>query len=122
MVNANQMDWSKKLDDALRAYRMAYKTPIRMSPYPLVFGYTFHFLVELEYKAMWALKKLNLDWDGAANLQNKEFKAGDLELLFNLRLRMFPGKLQSKRSDPFEIVGVTPFGALDLNNKNNEIF
>lgn len=35
---------------------------------------------------------------------------------------MFPGKLKSKWSDPFEIVGVTPFGVLDLKNKNDEIF
>ncbi|XP_070057542.1 uncharacterized protein [Nicotiana tomentosiformis] len=53
---------------------------------------------------------------------NKEFKAGDLVLLFNSRLRMFPGKLKSKWSGPFEIVGLTPFGALNLKNKNNEIF
>jgi len=35
---------------------------------------------------------------------------------------MFPGKLKSKWNGPFEIVCVTPFGALDLKNKNNEIF
>nr|XP_009792031.1 PREDICTED: uncharacterized protein LOC104239173 [Nicotiana sylvestris] len=52
----------------------------------------------------------------------KEFKMGDLVLLFNSRLRMFPGKLKYKWSGPFEIVGVTTFGALDLKNKNNEVF
>lgn len=53
---------------------------------------------------------------------NKEFKLGDLVLLFNSRLRMFPGKLKSKWSGPFEIVSVTPIGALDLKNKKNEVF
>ncbi|XP_059629212.1 uncharacterized protein LOC132271757, partial [Cornus florida] len=37
-VNTTRKDWSRKLNDALWAYRMAYKTPIGMSPYRLVYG------------------------------------------------------------------------------------
>jgi hypothetical protein len=40
---------------------MAYKMPIGMTPYQLVYGKTCYFPVELEYKAFWAIKKWNME-------------------------------------------------------------
>ncbi|XP_010474023.1 PREDICTED: uncharacterized protein LOC104753471 [Camelina sativa] len=40
-------------------------------------------------------------------IQHKDFKAGDKVLLFNSKLRLFPGKLKSRWSGPFEIKKLT---------------
>ena len=59
-VTAMGKGWRSKLPKALWAYQTAYKTPIGMTPYQLVYGKTCHLPVELEYKSHWTIKRWNM--------------------------------------------------------------
>lgn len=52
----------------------------------------------------------------------REFKQGDQVLLFNSRLRFFPGKLKSRWSGPFEVRNVYPYGAVEIGRPNELSF
>ena len=50
-VSRNKKDWADKRVDALWAYRTAFKTPLCMSPYRVVYGKPCHFPVQIEHRA-----------------------------------------------------------------------
>ncbi|GKE57780.1 reverse transcriptase domain-containing protein [Tanacetum coccineum] len=50
-VKDNPAIWSRKLDDALWAFRTAYKTPTGTTPYKLVYGKNYHLSFEIEHRA-----------------------------------------------------------------------
>ncbi|GJY61207.1 reverse transcriptase domain-containing protein [Tanacetum coccineum] len=58
-VKDNPTIWSRKLDDALWAFRTAYKTPTGTTPYKLIYGKNCHLPFEIEHRAYWALNNCN---------------------------------------------------------------
>ncbi|CAM8920395.1 unnamed protein product [Rhodiola kirilowii] len=119
-----------------------------MSPFRFVYRKTFNLLIELEYKALWVIRELNMDVNAAGEkrllqqneldeirfdsyenariykertkkwhdkrIVRREFNEGERVLLYNSRLRLFPGKLCTKCSSPYTVERAYPDGHVEL--------
>ena len=52
-------------------------------------------------------------------IQQREFRVEDKVLLFNSRLKLFPGKLKSKWLAPCQVWKTTPYGACEILGEND---
>jgi len=58
-----------------------------------------------------------------AKFSRKEFQLGEKVLLFNSKLRLFPGKLNTRWLGPFQAVKTYPHGAVEIKSfAINKIF
>ncbi|XP_022864264.1 uncharacterized protein LOC111384235, partial [Olea europaea var. sylvestris] len=55
-------------------------------------------------------------------IQRREFTPGQQVLLFNSRLKLFPGKLCSRWFGPFTVVQVFPHGAVEVTHETKGTF
>ncbi|CAH9087933.1 unnamed protein product [Cuscuta epithymum] len=155
-VAQTRKDWSEKLDDALWAFRTAYKTPIGTTPFRLVYGKSCHLPVEVEHRALWSLNTVCLDSSSAGKERffqlneldewraqafhnsylykervkqahdkhikaDRQFVEGEKVLLYNSRLRLFPGKLKSRWTGPYTVRRVYPYGSVEIEHNDGQV-
>ncbi|XP_016164840.1 uncharacterized protein LOC107607391 [Arachis ipaensis] len=53
------------------------------------------------------------------NIKRREFRAGDLVLLYNSRLRLISGKLRSRWEGPYRVKKAEPYGVFHLSHPSS---
>ncbi|GJR99134.1 reverse transcriptase domain-containing protein [Tanacetum coccineum] len=118
-VGYNLKNWPEMLNDALWAFRTAYKTPTGCTPFRLVYGKACHLLLRDEaYENTRIYKERTKRWHDSRLRGDKDFKERDKVLLFNSRFKMHPGKIKSKWYGPNVVKTVHPYGTVGIIDKN----
>ncbi|CAA7025708.1 unnamed protein product [Microthlaspi erraticum] len=108
----------------------------RLSPFNLLYGKDCHLPVEVEYKALWAVKMLNFDIKAAQErrvmnlfeLEEIRMNAYENSMIYKMRTKAAHDKLirlktsRSKWAGPFKIHEVLPYGSLTLLNQEGKEF
>ncbi|XP_057734268.1 uncharacterized protein LOC130949615 [Arachis stenosperma] len=53
------------------------------------------------------------------HIKRREFRPGELVLLYNSRLMLMPGKLRSRWEGPYKVEKVEPYGVFNLRHPTN---
>ncbi|GKA02177.1 reverse transcriptase domain-containing protein [Tanacetum coccineum] len=128
-IGNNRKDWSYKLDDALWAFRTAFKTPLGTTPFRIIYGKACHLPInELDkmrldaYESSISYKERTKRWHDKRIKMSINYEKGDKVLLFNSRLRLFPGKLKSRWYGPFSVSKDMKNGAIELYDEEGSEF
>nr|GEU29206.1 reverse transcriptase domain-containing protein [Tanacetum cinerariifolium] len=112
-IGENHASWSDKLEDALWAFRTAYKTPLQLNELSELRDQAYENSVIYKERT----KKLH-----DSKIKNRIFNVSDQVLLFNSRLKIFSGKLKTRWSGPFTITQVFSYGTIELSQPNGPNF
>ncbi|XP_070015216.1 uncharacterized protein [Nicotiana sylvestris] len=79
-----------------------------------------HELEEFRYQAFESMRlyKERMKKMHDKHIVDRNFKPGDNVLLYNSRLRLFPGKLKSRWSGPFRAVQMFTSGAVEIESED----
>ncbi|XP_057733853.1 uncharacterized protein LOC130949033 [Arachis stenosperma] len=120
-VSVSRKDWSRKLDDALWAYRTAYLN-LDSEAAGIKQMVQLHELDEFRYSAY---ENAKLYKERTKLLHDKKiairvFEPGQRVLLYNSILKFFPGKLKSRWSGPFVVTRASPYGHVEIQEVNSD--
>ncbi|XP_074584132.1 uncharacterized protein LOC141840129 [Curcuma longa] len=103
-MGSNKNDWSKRLEDALWAYRIAYKTPIASGIEE----------IRLDAYENSCIYKEKTKGFRDKHIVPREFQIDDKVLLYKSCLRFMNGKLRSRWEGPYIVTDTFSYGVIEI--------